>query len=44
MLGGLFGNPPGGVCDPPRDVSRPVSGAYWFAPSLNAPDDLTAGD
>jgi porphyrinogen peroxidase len=36
MLARMFGNTEDGVRDRLLDFSRPVSGAYYFAPSLNA--------
>jgi putative iron-dependent peroxidase len=40
MLARMFGNAPDGVHDRLTDFSRPVSGAYYFAPSLNALNEL----
>ena len=36
LLARMFGNAPDGVRDRLTDFSQPVSGAYYFAPSLNA--------
>ena len=36
MLGRMFGNAPDGLRDRLTDFSKPVSCAYYFAPSLNA--------
>ena len=36
MLARMFGNAPDGVRDRLTDFSKPVSCAYYFAPSLNA--------
>ena len=36
MLARMFGTAADGVHDRLTDFSRPVSGAYYFAPSLNA--------
>jgi putative iron-dependent peroxidase len=36
MLARMFGIAPDGVRDRLTDFSRPVSSAYYFAPSLNA--------
>jgi putative iron-dependent peroxidase len=36
MLARMFGTSGDGVHDRLTDFSRPVSGAYYFAPSLNA--------
>jgi putative iron-dependent peroxidase len=40
MLARMFGNAPDAVRDRLTDFSRPVSGAYYFAPSLNALNEL----
>jgi deferrochelatase/peroxidase EfeB len=40
MLDRMFGTAPDGLHDRLTDFSRPVSGAYYFAPSLNALNDL----
>jgi porphyrinogen peroxidase len=40
MLARMFGNAGDGVHDRLTDFSRPVSGAYYFAPSLNALNEL----
>ncbi len=40
MLARMFGSSPDGVRDRLTDFSRPVSGAYYFAPSLNALNEL----
>jgi putative iron-dependent peroxidase len=40
MLARMFGNAPDGVRDRLTDFSRPVSGGYYFAPSLNALNQL----
>jgi len=37
MLARMFGTAPDGLSDRLTDFSRPVSGAYYFAPSLEAP-------
>jgi len=42
MLARIFGNDPDGLRD--TDFSRPVSGAYDFAPSLNALNELAGED
>jgi porphyrinogen peroxidase len=44
MLACMFGNDPDGVRDRLTDFSRPVSGAYYFAPSLNALNALAGED
>jgi putative iron-dependent peroxidase len=36
MLARMFGNAPDGLRDRLTDYSKPVSCAYYFAPSLNA--------
>lgn len=40
MLARMFGNDPHGVRDRLTDFSRPVSGSYYFAPSLNVLNEL----
>ena len=40
MLARMFGNGPDGVRDRLTEFSRPVSGGYYFAPSLNALNEL----
>ena len=40
MLARMFGTSRDGVHDRLTDFSRPVSGAYYFAPSLNALNEL----
>ena len=40
MLARMFGTTGDGVHDRLIDFSRPVSGAYYFAPSLNALSEL----
>ena len=40
MLARMFGNDPDGLRNRLTDISRPVSGAYYFAPSLNALNEL----
>jgi hypothetical protein len=40
MLARMFGNDPDGVVDRLTEFSRPVSGAYYYAPSLNALNQL----
>jgi putative iron-dependent peroxidase len=40
MLARMFGAADDGVCDRLTDFSRPVSGAYYFAPSINALNEL----
>jgi putative iron-dependent peroxidase len=44
MLARMFGNDADGVRDRLTDFSRPVSGAYYFAPSLNALNELAGKD
>jgi putative iron-dependent peroxidase len=44
MLARMFGNDPDGLRDRLTDFSRPVSGAYYFAPSLNALNELAGED
>ena len=44
MLARMFGNAPDGLRDRLTDFSRPVSGAYYFAPSLNTLNDLAGPD
>jgi putative iron-dependent peroxidase len=41
MLARMFGNAGDGLHDRLTDFSRPVSGAYYFAPSLNALNELS---
>jgi putative iron-dependent peroxidase len=40
MLARMFGSDSDGVRDRLTDFSRPVTGAYYFAPSLNALNEL----
>jgi putative iron-dependent peroxidase len=40
MLAHMFGTAPDGLRDHLTDFSRPVTGAYYFAPSLNALNEL----
>jgi putative iron-dependent peroxidase len=40
MLARMFGTASDGIHDRLTDFSRPVSGAYYFAPSLNALNEL----
>jgi deferrochelatase/peroxidase EfeB len=40
MLARMFGNDPDGVRDRLTDFTRPVSGGYYFAPSLNELNEL----
>ena len=40
MLARMFGTTADGVRDRLTDFSRPVSGTYYFAPSLNALNEL----
>lgn len=40
MLAHRFGNAADGVRDHLTDFSRPVTGGYYFAPSLNALNEL----
>jgi porphyrinogen peroxidase len=40
MLGRMFGTTDDGVQDHLTEFSQPVSGAYYFAPSLNALDEV----
>jgi hypothetical protein len=44
MLARMFGNEPDGVRYRLTDYSRPVSGSYYFAPSLNALNELIGKD
>jgi putative iron-dependent peroxidase len=44
MLERMFGAAGDGVRDRLTDFSRPVSGAYYFAPSINAPNELAGPD
>ena len=44
MLARMFGRDADGVRDRLTDFSRPVSGAYYFAPSLNALNALAGED
>jgi len=44
MLSRMFGLAPDGLRDRLTDFSRPVSGAYYFAPSLNALNALAGED
>jgi len=40
----MFGTTGDGVHDRLIDFSRPVSGAYYFAPSLNALNELAGAE
>ena len=40
----MFGTAPDGVRDHLTDFSHPVSGGYYFAPSLNALGELAGAD
>ena len=42
MLARMFGNAPDAIRDRLTDFSRPVSGAYYFAPSQNTLNKLTS--
>ena len=44
MLARMFGTAPDGVRDHLTDFSHPVSGGYYFAPSLNALAELAGPD
>jgi putative iron-dependent peroxidase len=44
MLARMFGNAPDDIRDRLTDFSRPVSGGYYFAPSLNALNELAGDD
>jgi putative iron-dependent peroxidase len=44
MLARIFGTAPDRIRDRLTDFSRPVSGAYYFAPSLNAINELAGPD
>jgi putative iron-dependent peroxidase len=44
ILSRMFGTAPDGIRDRLTDFSRPVSGAYYFAPSLNALNELAGPD
>jgi len=44
MLARMFGTAPDGIRDHLTDFSRPVSGGYYFAPSLNALAELAGDD
>lgn len=44
MLARMFGTAPDGLHDRLTEFSRPVSGAYYFAPSLNALNELAEAD
>ena len=44
MLARMFGLSPDGLHDRLTDFSRPLSGAYYFAPSLNALNELAGKD
>jgi putative iron-dependent peroxidase len=44
ILSRMFGTAPDGLGDRLLDFSRPVSGAYYFAPSLNALNELAGPD
>jgi len=44
MLARMFGTSSDGVRDHLTDFSRPVAAAYYFAPSLNALNELAGAD
>jgi putative iron-dependent peroxidase len=44
LLSRMFGTAPDGVRDRLTDFSRPVTGSYYFAPSLNALNQLVGAD
>lgn len=44
MLALMFGAAGDGIRDRLTDFSQPVSGAYYFAPSLNALNELANPD
>ncbi len=44
LLARMFGNAPDGVRDRLTDFSQPVTGAYYFAPSLNALNEFAGPD
>ena len=44
MLARMFGTAGDGVRDRLTDFSRPVSGAYYFAPSLDVLNELAGTD
>jgi porphyrinogen peroxidase len=44
LLSRMFGSAPGGVRDRLTDFSHPVTGSYYFAPSLNALNQLAGPD
>jgi deferrochelatase/peroxidase EfeB len=44
MLARMFGTASDGIRDGLTDFSRPVSGGYYFAPSLNALAELAGSD
>jgi putative iron-dependent peroxidase len=44
LLARMFGTSGDGLTDRLTDFSRPVGGACYFAPSLNALDDVAGGD
>jgi putative iron-dependent peroxidase len=44
MLSRMFGTAGDGVHDRLTDFSRPVAAAYYFAPSLNALNELADRD
>jgi porphyrinogen peroxidase len=44
MLARMFGTAGDGVRDRLTDFSRPVSGAYYFAPSLDVLNELAGPD
>ena len=44
MLARMFGTTTDGFQDRLTDFSRPVSGAYYFAPSLNVLNELAGPD
>ena len=44
MLARMFGTTGDGVHDRLIEFSRPVSGAYYFAPSLNALNELAGAE
>jgi len=44
MLARMFGNAGDGTYDRLTEFSRPVSGAYYFAPSRNALNELAGAE
>ena len=44
MLARMFGNDPDGVRDRLTDFTSPVSGGYYFAPSMNALNELAGAE